>query len=78
MILLAHLALRFALFVCFWLHEELINKQVLDLTHFKWVSSNGLPFTFLNAFFFLEFFSALFATYSLQFLGVPQLERTLL
>lgn len=25
-ILLAHLALSFALFVCFWLHEGLINK----------------------------------------------------
>lgn len=25
-ILLPHLALSFGLFICFWLHEELINK----------------------------------------------------
>lgn len=41
----------FLLPVFLWLHEELINVHVLDPTHFRWVSSYGLPLIFLNSLF---------------------------
>lgn len=74
-ILLAHLASSSALFVWFWLHEELINKWILDLTHFKWGSSNGLPFTFVNASLFLNFSQPYLPLTPYNFLVCPSLKE---
>lgn len=67
---------KFCIVYWFWLHEELINKWILDLTHFKWVLLMAFHlhlWMHLCSWIFLS----LTATYSLQFLGVPQLAWTL-
>lgn len=68
----------FLLQVFLWLHEELINKQVLDLTHFRWVSLlMAFPSHFSIHHFSLIFLTLLGHILLTIFLEVPAWKNTI-